>query len=166
MSLPITIQAVLARVRSDDSHTRNAIRAVLDLQTNAELMLGDSIHDNGAGFRARYQDRDDAGLARQLVLTRDWSPEDRRRALGLCWTYRRQLVAIANGCRTRWQVGNFRLRAIHDEESRSYRRAAAQAANTIRQARTAPPSEAPTDLAARVDELASRINALAERLAA
>ena len=49
--MPTTLQAVMARVRSGDVHTRSAIRAVLNLQTNAELLVGDSIHDNGAGFR-------------------------------------------------------------------------------------------------------------------
>jgi len=121
--MPVTLQAVMARVRSGENHTRGAIRAVLDLQTNAEMLVGDSIHDNGAGFRARYRNRDDAGTAKRLVLTRNWSDEQRRNALALCYTYRRQLVAIANGCQTRNQVGRFKLRAIHDAESRTYRNA-------------------------------------------
>jgi hypothetical protein len=117
-----TYQAVVEYVCSSDEHTKNALRWLLSMQTNEELIIRDSLHDNGAGFRAKYQTRDDAGTAKRLLLAGGWDEKDRRVAKTLCWTYRRQLTARANGCKSRSEVGQFKLRAIHDRDSRAYAR--------------------------------------------
>lgn len=117
-----TYQDVIEAVTSNDERTKNALRWLLSLQTHAETIVKDSLEDNGAGFRAKYQTRDDAGTARRLLLGGEWTPKDRRAAQALCFTYRRQLTARANGCESRSEVGAFKLRAIHDRDSRAYAR--------------------------------------------
>lgn len=117
-----TYQEVLEAVTSNDQRTRNALRWLLSLQTNSETIIKDSLEVNGAGFRAKYQNRDDAGTARKLILGGDWDAKARRSAQSLCYTYRRQLTARANGCESRAQIGAFKLRAVYDRDSRAYAR--------------------------------------------
>ena len=114
-----TYQAVVEHVASNDKRAKNALHWLLSLQTNKELLIRDSLEDNGAGFRAKYQGRDDSATAQQL-LYQEWDEKARRVALSLCYTYRRQLTAHANGCNSRAEVGRFKLTAIHNRDSRTY----------------------------------------------
>ena len=158
-----TYQAVVEHVCSSDEHTKNALRWLLSLQTSEELIIKDSLHDNGAGFRAKYQTRDDAGTAKRLILGGEWSEKDRRIAKGLCWTYRRQLTARANGCKSRAEVGQFKLRAIHDRDSRAYARYIHDQEVKVAQVQTPEPTVA--DLSVAVARLAEAVANLTKKAA-
>jgi hypothetical protein len=156
-----TYQAVIEAVTSQPERSKNALRWLLSLQTNEEVIIQDSLHDNGAGFRAKYQARDDAGTAKRLILTADWSPKDNRIAKALCWTYRRQLTARANGCISRSEVGRFKLRAIHDRDSRAYARyIQEQELKSLEAQVVAPPEPTVQDLSKAVARLAEAVASL------
>ena len=148
-----TYQAVIEAVTSNDERSKNALRWLLSLQTNAEVLIRDSLEDNGAGFRAKYQGRDDAAKAQELLLT-EWD-EKARRAAALCYTYRRQLTARANGCESRGEVGRFKLKAIHNRDSRTYARYIQE-----QEAKAAPQAPEPS-----VSDLSQAVAKLAEAIA-
>jgi hypothetical protein len=152
-----TYQEVLETVTSTEDTLRDALKWLTSLQTNAEVIVKDSLEDNGAGFRAKYQNRDDAGTAARLILTSDWEPKDARVAKALCYTYRRQLTARANGCTSRAEVGKFKLRAVYDRDSRAYARYIQE-----QEVQAPPQVQEPTvsDLSAAIAQLAEAVNNL------